>query len=148
MDIYIKNRTINNETIELKAGDTIVATLHNVVFNNCEVIFNDTYRNIVLGGVDFNHCKMIFKKKFINAQWKRSKILNCTLSGNLIGNDFGGFPDDFYPTTENYHAIFENNDLSNCILDGIRFFKVDFNTNILPQWPNFIILILLEIQKG
>lgn len=139
MDSDLRDIIINDQKIVLKAGHHKV-TLYDVEFKNCEVIFNDVSKNIIVGGVIFNQSKLIFKKKFINKQWTRSRILNCTITGNLIGNDFGGFPDDFYPTTENYHAVFENNDLSNCILDGIRFFKVDFNTIKLPKWPNFILL--------
>ena len=132
--LNIENRVIENERIEINAGD-IGFLGPNLTLQNCTLVLRVATRNLILIAPRLINCTIEVKKELKNLRWCSAFLKGCRFTGAMTGSDFGRWP---YDETE--RGGIEDCDFTGARLDACRFIDCDPKTLKFPSWPCFTIL--------
>lgn len=125
------NQTIENQKIILPNVEMNYLG-HNLILKNCEVVIDTSAKGLVVADVQFINSRIVVKKTLNNFRWHSADLIDCSIQGKFVGNDFGSR--DFGIASR---GVVQNCDFSLAILDGCRFFDCDVDSLIVPPWPCF-----------
>jgi|SRR6218665_522477 len=136
--VFHKDRTIENECLELSDKGSRYSLGPNLTLRNCSLVLKVSARNLFINGACFIDCTFEVKQELKNLQdWVRASLKGCRFKGRLSGNSFGHWP--HYADGWEHGAI-EDCDFTEARLDGCRFMGCDPSTLRLPGWPHFTVL--------
>lgn len=133
--LNIENRVLENERLEINAGD-IGFLGPNLTLQNCTLVLRVATRNLILIGPRLIDCTIEVKKELKNLRWCSAFLKGCRFSGAMTGSDFGRWPYDENPE----RGGIEDCDFTAARLDACRFVDCDPKTLKFPSWPCFTIL--------
>lgn len=133
--LNIENRSIENERLEIKAGD-IGFLGPNLTLRNCTLVLRVAARNLILIKPRLIGCTIEVKRELENFPWTHADLEGCRFTGAMTGNDFGRWPYD----EEAKRGSIRDCDFTGARLDACRFVDCDPKTLKFPSWPCFTIL--------
>jgi hypothetical protein len=133
--LNIEDRDVENERLEIKAGD-IAFLGPKLTLRKCTLVVGVAAKNLILIHPRIIDCTIEVKKELKNLRWYGSYLKGCRFTGTMIGNDFGRWPYDEQPEL----AGIEDCDFTAARLDACRFLCCDASTLKFPSWPCFTLL--------
>lgn len=125
---------LNNENLAHKLS-------HGMIMENCVINFKVPAKAIIITKAKFINCTLNFKTKLTNYPFTSSYFENCIFLGKLSGCEFGYRPSIHLEEEEKFKGNIINCDFSKMALfDKIRLMNCDINKQILPTFPNFVII--------
>jgi hypothetical protein len=140
--LNIEERVIENERLEIKAGD-IAFLGPNLALRNCTVVIGVTTKNLILINPKLIDCTIEVKKELKNLRWCGASLKGCKFTGRMSGNDFGRWPYSEHPEL----GGIEDCDFTGARLGLCRFIDCDVSTLKFPSWPYFTLLDPLRRQE-
>ncbi|MCP3136793.1 pentapeptide repeat-containing protein [Pyxidicoccus xibeiensis] len=140
--LNIENRDIENERLEIKAGD-IGFLGPNLTLRNCTLVLRVAARNLILIGPRLIDCTIEVKRELKNFPWTHANLKGCRFTGTMTGCDFGRWPYDEKPE----RGGIEDCDFTGAHLTACRFVDCDPGSLKLPSWPCFTILDPMRRNK-
>lgn len=121
----LRDQIITNQ--ELVFGEDALNYLGpGLTMKNCVVSFRTTQSALIMSDVTFVDCEIKIAKPLKNFGWFNASLEKCTFHGELIGCDFGHWP-EIYGENGRIHDC----DFTGSILDSCRFIDVEVSSLLI-----------------
>jgi hypothetical protein len=137
-NVIFKDKTIENERLELRDKDALYYLGPNLILRSCTLVLKVSSRCLLLRGLRLIDCSVEVKRELKNLAWYEAQLKGCQFTGRFFGCDFGYLPDPVLSHRE--VGGIENCDFTNAHLHACRFVGCDPGTLRFPRWPYFTIL--------
>jgi hypothetical protein len=137
-NVIFKDRTIENERLELRDKNALYYLGPNLVLRSCTLILRVPTSRLLPRGMKLIDCTLEVKRELKDLTWYKAHLKGCRITGRFLGCDFGYLPDPVLSHRE--VGGIEDCDFTAAHLHACRFVGCDASTLRFPRWPYFTIL--------
>ena len=137
-NVIFKDRTIENERLELRDKNALYYLGPNLVLRSCTLVLRVPTSRLLPRGMKLIDCTLEVKRELKNLAWYKAHFKGCRFTGRLFSCEFGHWPDPVLRYRE--EGGIEDCDFTAAHLHACRFVGCDPSTLRFPRWPYFTIL--------